>query len=380
MDGTMATLDDGLPFPIRTPSSDPECSTRGHQASLRLGLLSAVPTTSPPIFKVTSLERLRRLTDIDFLAAKRHWRSILDRCPVPRGTRQVNFTPVEVVLCLAAMLLVNHRDYGSKTAHLASEPIQHLERLFLRPPTSILAKMANLDSSRSHGARAEKEAATVLLHDNAAGLFAVYEVVLCAARHEGIDEQALPDFLGVEHGVVRLIGQENLSDSDVESEVLQNAMDLADATGLDTCVTERLLVAVARVGQHRFSRNVLINCDRQCVFCGLDPGHNLLNRGLLCASHIKPWRSSEDSERLDVANGLTACPNHDTAFDRGLLYLTDSLDIRLSHVLARNVAVNTRLRESFGQPPISQTLTLPSQAVTPKLEYVRWHRQRIAAA
>jgi putative restriction endonuclease len=36
---------------------------------------------------------------------------------------------------------------------------------------------------------------------------------------------------------------------------------------------------------------------------------------MLIASHIKPWRISTSTERLDVRNGLAACPTHDIAFD-----------------------------------------------------------------
>jgi hypothetical protein len=32
--------------------------------------------------------------------------------------------------------------------------------------------------------------------------------------------------------------------------------------------SERILLAVARVGQHLFARQVLANCGCRCVFCG----------------------------------------------------------------------------------------------------------------
>ena len=88
--------------------------------------------------------------------------------------------------------------------------------------------------------------------------------------------------------------------------------------GVAPAVTERLLVAAARVGQCRFARDVLRNCNHHCMFCGLAPRPELDKRGLLVASHIQPWRDSDDRERLDVANGLGACPSHDAAFDVGL--------------------------------------------------------------
>ena len=38
---------------------------------------------------------------------------------------------------------------------------------------------------------------------------------------------------------------------------------------------------------------------------------------LLRASHIKPWRDSDNRERLDPYNGLLLSPSYDAAFDWG---------------------------------------------------------------
>ena len=40
---------------------------------------------------------------------------------------------------------------------------------------------------------------------------------------------------------------------------------------------------------------------------------------MLVASHIKPWSSSSNVERLDPFNGLILTPNLDRAFDRGFI-------------------------------------------------------------
>ena len=90
--------------------------------------------------------------------AREQWLAIERRSIVEQG-RQVNFTPVETLLSLAASLLVNHRQYGGSTSHRAAEPVPALARLFRRPNSSILAKMANLDGSRSNGAKHELEVA-----------------------------------------------------------------------------------------------------------------------------------------------------------------------------------------------------------------------------
>jgi putative restriction endonuclease len=93
--------------------------------------------------------------------AREQFRMLLARRPVARG-RQVAFLPAETLLCLAASFLVNHRHFGGGTAHQAPEPVPSLARLFSRPPSSVLAKMANLDGSRSHGARWDALAGAML--------------------------------------------------------------------------------------------------------------------------------------------------------------------------------------------------------------------------
>jgi acetylornithine deacetylase/succinyl-diaminopimelate desuccinylase-like protein len=57
---------------------------------------------------------------------------------------------------------VNHRHFGGSTAHRAPEPVPSLARLFSRPPSSVLAKMANLDGSRAHGGKWDVLAGAIL--------------------------------------------------------------------------------------------------------------------------------------------------------------------------------------------------------------------------
>jgi 3-hydroxyisobutyrate dehydrogenase-like beta-hydroxyacid dehydrogenase len=126
-------------------------------------------------------------------AARKQWRSIEAR-QVAVGRCQDGFLPVETLLCLAAGRLVNHRHYGASTSHLADEPVPTLARLFRRPESSILAKMASLDGSRSHGARFEVDVASYL-RAKELEFMALYRLILAAARDVGVTEQRLPDFL-----------------------------------------------------------------------------------------------------------------------------------------------------------------------------------------
>jgi putative restriction endonuclease len=315
--------------------------------------------------------------------ARQQWRSILARPlrPATPRFRQVDFTPVETLLCLAAMAVIDHHRYGGSTSHIAPTPVPELAALFARTPASILAKQANLDGSRSNGARHEVETAAVLLGDTGR-LAAVYRLVVGAARAEGIGTTRLPDFLAVEGGgSFGLLGQDELAGIDIAASVEAQLRRVGpNMGGLPEAVTERLLVAAARVGQHRFAGQVLAAFDHSCGFCGMKPGRHLEQRGLLVASHIKPWRESTNRERLDPANGIAACPTHDAAFDSGLLWVNGGYRIHLAVELEAASHTDPGMGTSFGHPPIADTLLLPTGSDPPAQRYLDWHHQHIAAA
>ena len=77
-------------------------------------------------------------------------------------------------------------------------------------------------------------------------------------------------------------------------------------------ITERNSIVKSRIGQGTF-RNDLISFWHGCSVtqCHTIP--------LLMASHIKPWRKSDNMQRMDVYNGLLLTPNLDKLFDRGYI-------------------------------------------------------------
>lgn len=81
---------------------------------------------------------------------------------------------------------------------------------------------------------------------------------------------------------------------------------------LDLSKTERSNLVKSRIGQGLF-RQRLLTLWKQCAVTGFK------DTSLLVASHIKPWRSSSNSERLDGFNGLLLTPNLDKAFDCGFV-------------------------------------------------------------
>ncbi len=310
--------------------------------------------------------------------AREQFQMLLVRRPVRQG-RQVTFLPVETLLCLATSFVVNHRHFGGSTAHQAPEPVPSLARLFSRPPSSVLAKMANLDGSRSHGGRWDVLAGAILRNDPAR-FTQVYRALLHAARAEGIGPERLPDFLGLEDGgELTLLSQDEIDLSVLEASFQDQIEREADGSPWSPRDTERILLGAVRVGQHVFAQQVLANCGRQCVFCGLRPAAAIARRMLL-AGHIKPWKDSNPTERLDPRNGLAACPAHDVAFDTGLLTVNGGLRIHVARSLAEATLIDPLANQYYGRPPLLEALLMPAGAQAPARKYLDWHRQKIFMA
>lgn len=81
--------------------------------------------------------------------------------------------------------------------------------------------------------------------------------------------------------------------------------------------TTRTAIVEARVGQGRFRSDLVELWHGRCALTGFDV------RPLLRASHIKPWRASNNAERIDPMNGLLLAPGCDATFDSGLISFTD---------------------------------------------------------
>jgi len=99
--------------------------------------------------------------------------------------------------------------------------------------------------------------------------------------------------------------------------------ELRDDARLD--YTEREALVMARRGQGRFRQNVS-RLEMKCRITQVDrPEH-------LRASHIKPWRDSNNDERLDGENGLLLTPSIDHLFDRGFISFEDNGSLLVSPV------------------------------------------------
>ena len=89
--------------------------------------------------------------------------------------------------------------------------------------------------------------------------------------------------------------------------------------------TRKRLVA-ARRGQGVYRENV----ERYEHACRLS---GLLDRRHLRARHIKPWRESNDREKLDGSNGLLLSPHIDQLFERGLISFSDEGELLVARQL-----------------------------------------------
>lgn len=325
---------------------------------------------------------LSAFTDLQASDARSQFRLLTERDWRPRGVKQVDFIPVETLLCLFASLVVDHRKFGGKTAHLAPEPVASLAELFKRPNSSVLAKMANLDGSRSNGAKHEMQGGVILLSD-LERFTSTYVVIFNAARSVGFAPEALPDFLGLETGgEFFLRGQEEIDDLDFER-FLRPEVDgwSRKRSDFEEALTVKIVEVSARVGQHRFAGQVLESHGHRCVFCGL----GLQTQGrpaarMLVASHIKPWRVGTRMERLDPLNGPTACPTHDVAFDTGLIGIDADMRVRIRPDLRDRISDDSAIRDAFGGIAERGRLLLPEQTVRPRVDYVRWHGENIFQA
>lgn len=92
-------------------------------------------------------------------------------------------------------------------------------------------------------------------------------------------------------------------------------------------ITEQEQIVVSRLGQGNFRRNV-IRLWGSCSVTGLQ------NVSLLRASHIKPWKNSDNNERLTPYNGLLLIPDYDFLFDRGYITFKNNGDIVVSQRLS----------------------------------------------
>lgn len=113
--------------------------------------------------------------------------------------------------------------------------------------------------------------------------------------------------------------------ADITAEDIQEDIsELLDDPTIDK--TEKAVLVNARVGQGKF-RQQLVDQWQGCALTGFSDSR------FLVASHIKPWRDSNNQERVDPFNGLLLLPNLDKVFDLGFVTFASGGGIMISHEL-----------------------------------------------
>lgn len=117
--------------------------------------------------------------------------------------------------------------------------------------------------------------------------------------------------------------------------------DIADAADLPVDATERQAVIAARRGQGVFRARL----DDYWDSCAITA---CATRELLRASHIRPWRESNNADRLNPDNGLLLAAHLDAAFDQGLISFADDgrilLHARLPAADAKAIGITAAMR------------------------------------
>jgi len=130
----------------------------------------------------------------------------------------------------------------------------------------------------------------------------------------------------------------------------------------DQIETIREAITKIRIGQSQF-RNDLLNSERNnCFVTGIS------NPDLLIASHIKPWKDSNNQERLDPNNGILLTPTFDKLFDKFLITFNENGNIIWSH---NRLDEDTRNRLIQAHPNIAElSIIINNDNQT----YIEYHR------
>lgn len=124
--------------------------------------------------------------------------------------------------------------------------------------------------------------------------------------------------------------------------------------------TTRKALIDARLGQGKFRAELDRIWGGRCAILGSAV------REALRASHIKPWKECNNTERLDPQNGLLLAAHLDALFDGGLIGFADDGEMLISPMISTSERRLLGLGGALRMPPTAQ-----------QREYLRFHRQRM---
>ena len=124
--------------------------------------------------------------------------------------------------------------------------------------------------------------------------------------------------------------------------------------------TEKDQLIKARNGQGKFRQNVE-KVEAGCRVTGVTA------KNLLIASHIKPWRVSSNSERLDGNNGFLLSPHIDKLFDQGWITFLANGDL---------ACANKEVERILKQWGLSMSVNV-GQFTPEQAEYLSYHNASV---
>jgi HNH endonuclease len=127
------------------------------------------------------------------------------------------------------------------------------------------------------------------------------------------------------------------------SKEARQTTDLIEITRRKRDETTRRTFIDARLGQGQFREDVARLWNNACAVTGCEIPE------MLRASHMKPWKASNDDERLDPENGLLLAAHVDALFDRGLISFEPNGSMMVSDAISpadfRRIRLPSKLRQ-----------------------------------
>lgn len=125
--------------------------------------------------------------------------------------------------------------------------------------------------------------------------------------------------------------------------------------------TEKNQIIKARIGQGLFRRSLI----EDCAYCPITLVNDV---NLLIASHIKPWRNSNNNERINPKNGILLTPTFDKLFDRGIISFSNDRRLIVSNI----ISLENKQRLNL----VDQTI-YPMLPINGREEFLEFHRDEI---
>ncbi len=126
--------------------------------------------------------------------------------------------------------------------------------------------------------------------------------------------------------------------------------------------TEKQALIKARRGQGQFRQNVA-QLERFCRVTRVDRPEHLI------ASHIKPWRESNNRERLFEGNGLLLTPTVDHLFDRGFISFENNGELLISPVAHEDSIRKMGI--------VTDRVTNVGRFAEPQRQFLEFHRGKV---